>query len=158
MTLSDTEEEKSRKLSIDSVGSVVCRKSRKERSLRVPSRITEVAEADPHKTKSLLWDRGLTFSRKDRAIRVSSSQEAGGESGVWLRVRIWNWAVFSFKTTVRAILDSLRDASQVFSASRRIIGSVSASSTSCSKVSSAEIDWVGRLGTTGFSSIPLANS
>jgi hypothetical protein len=98
------------------------------------------------------------LSRNDRAIRVSSSQEVGGESGVRLRVRTWNSAVFSFKTIVRAILDSFRDASQVFSARRWIIGSVSANSTSCSKVSSAEIDWVGRLGTTGFSSMPLANS
>lgn len=67
---------------------------------------------------------------------------------------VWNSAVFSFKTTVRAILDSLHAAAQVFSARRRIIGSVSANRTSCSKVSSVEIDWVGRLGMTGFSSIP----
>jgi hypothetical protein len=55
-------------------------------------------------------------------------------------------------TTVRAIRDSLRDADQSFSASRRIIGSVSDSRTSCSKVSSTEIDCVGRSGTTALSS------
>lgn len=73
-------------------------------------------------------------------------------------MRIWNSAVLSFKTTVRAILASLREAAHVFSASLRIIGSVSVNNTSCSKVSSAEIDCVGRLGWTGFSSIPCANS
>ena len=49
--------------------------------------------------------------------------------GVWLRVRILNSLVFSLRTTVRAIRDSLREADQSFSARRRIIGSVSANST-----------------------------
>lgn len=31
---------------------------------------------------------------------VNSSQEVGGEVGVWLRVRILKWAVFSLSTTV----------------------------------------------------------
>ena len=41
--------------------------------------------------------------------------------------RILNSLVFSFRTTVRAIRDSLRDAAQTFSARRRITGSVSPS-------------------------------
>ena len=52
------------------------------------------------------------------------------------------------------VRDSLRDADQSFSARRRIIGSVSASRTSSGNVSSTEIDFVGRSGITGFSSIP----
>src|SRR5436853_5529633 len=72
-------------------------------------------------------------------MSVNSSQDDGGECGVWLRVRILNSLVFSFRTTVRAIRDSLREADQSFSASRRIIGSVSSNSTSFSKVSSTEI-------------------
>ena len=63
--------------------------------------------------------------------------------------------VLSLRTTVRAIRDSLREADQTFSARRRIIGSVSAKGTSCSKVSSAEMDCVGRSGTTSLSSIPF---
>ena len=35
---------------------------------------------------------------------------------MWLRVRILNSLVFSFRTTVRAIRDSLREAAQVCSA------------------------------------------
>src|SRR5215468_690919 len=89
---------------------------------------------------------------------VNSSQEQGGEFGVWLRVRILNSLVFNLSTTVRAMRDSLREAAQTFSARRRIIGSVSDSGTSRSNVSSAEIDCVGLFGTTGFSSIPRASS
>ena len=59
---------------------------------------------------------------------------------MWLRVRILNSVVFSFSTTVRAIRDSFRDAAHVCSASFRIIGSISVSKTSCSKVSSADMD------------------
>jgi hypothetical protein len=77
---------------------------------------------------------------------------------VWLRVRILNSLVFSFNTTVRAIRDSFRDTAQVCSASLRIIGSISASKTSCSKVSSADMDCVGLSGTTLLLSIPRANS
>ena len=80
-----------------------------------------------------------TLSSRDSATRVNSSQEAGGEGGVWLRVSTRNSAVFNFKMTVLAALDSFREASHAFSARRRIMGSVSASTTSCSKVSSAEI-------------------
>ena len=73
---------------------------------------------------------------------------------MWLRVRILNSLVLSFRTTVRAVRDSLREADHSFSARRRIIGSVSDSGTSRSKVSSTEIDFVGRSETTGLSSIP----
>ena len=73
---------------------------------------------------------------------------------MWLRVRILNSLVFSFSTTVRAIRDSLRDAAQVCSASFWIIGSISVSKTSCSKVSSADMDCVGLSGTTSLLSIP----
>jgi len=45
-------------------------------------------------------------------------------------VRMLNSVVFSLRTTVRAMRDSLREADQVFSARRRIIGSVSANGTS----------------------------
>ena len=75
-----------------------------------------------------------------------------------LRVRILNSLVFSLRTTVRAILASLRDADQSLSARRRIMGSVSAKKTSLSKVSSTDIDCVGRSGTTSFSSMPRASS
>ena len=43
---------------------------------------------------------------------------------------------------------------KAFLQGRRIIGSVSANSTSCSKVSSTDIDCVGLSGTTGLWSIP----
>src|SRR5215467_4471503 len=79
-------------------------------------------------------------------MSVNSSQQGGGELGVWLRVRILNSLVFSLRTTVSANRDSLREADQSFSARRRIIGSVSASRTSCSKVSSTDIDCFGRYG------------
>jgi len=75
---------------------------------------------------------------------------------VRLRVRILNSLVFSLRTTVRAIRDSFREADQSFSARRRIMGSVSDSGTSCSNVSSTDMDWVGRSGTTSLSSIPRA--
>jgi hypothetical protein len=65
---------------------------------------------------------------------------------VWLRVRILNSQVFSLRTTFRAIRNSFRDAVQVFSARRRIIGSISVSGTSCSKVSSVDMDGVGGWG------------
>jgi hypothetical protein len=99
-----------------------------------------------------------TRSRSFTAISVSSSQEDGRELVVWLRVRILNSLVFGLSTTVRAIRDSLRDADQSFSVSRRIIGSVSDSRASCSKVSSTEIDCVGRSGMTALSSTPRASS
>ena len=60
---------------------------------------------------------------------VNSSQEEGGEVGVWLRVRILKSLVLSLTTTVRAMRDSLRDAAQVCAASLRIIGSISVNST-----------------------------
>jgi len=63
-----------------------------------------------------------------------------------------------FSTTVRAIRDSLREAVQVCSTSFRIIGSISVSKTSRSKVSSAEMDCVGLSGTTSLLSMPRANS
>src|SRR5438046_10288877 len=88
---------------------------------------------------------------------VNSSHEDGGDPGVWLRVRILNSPVFSLRTTVRATRDSLREADQTFSARRRIIGSVSANKTSCSNVSSTDIDFVGRYGETLTSSIPRAS-
>jgi hypothetical protein len=69
-------------------------------------------------------------------------------------VRILNSLVFSFSTTVRAIRDSLREAVHACSASFRIIGSISASKTSCSKVSSGDMDCVGLSGTTSLLSIP----
>jgi hypothetical protein len=69
---------------------------------------------------------------------VNSSQEEGGEAGVWLRVRILKSLVLSLSTTVRAMRDSLRDAAQVCSASLRIIGSISVNSTSRANVSSVD--------------------
>src|ERR1700722_4988222 len=91
-----------------------------------------------------------TRSLSDRAILVSSSQEEGGEQGVRLRVRTLNSLVFSLRTTVRAIRDSLREQDQIFSARRRIIGSVSANGTSRSNVSSADKDCIGLSGTTSL--------
>src|SRR5262249_56185549 len=81
-----------------------------------------------------------TRSRSDNAIPVSSSQEAGGEFGVHLRVRMLNSLVFNFRMTVRAIRGSRRNADQTLSARRRIIGSVCANDRSCSNVSSADMD------------------
>ena len=75
-----------------------------------------------------------------------------------LRVRIVNSLVFSLRTTVRAIRDSLREAAHSFSARRRIIASVSANGTSCSKVSSTDIDLVGLSGTTSLRSTPRESS
>lgn len=66
--------------------------------------------------------------------------------------------VFSLRTTVRALGDSLREADQSFSAKRLIEGSVSESGTSSSNVSSTEMDCVGRSGITAASSIPRAIS
>jgi hypothetical protein len=65
---------------------------------------------------------------------------------VRLRVRILNWLVFSLRTTVRAIRDSLREIS------------VSANGTSCSKVSSTDIDLVSLSGTTSLRSTPREKS
>src|SRR5258708_7586265 len=58
-----------------------------------------------------------TRSRRERAIFVSSSQEDGGVTGVWLGARILNSLVFSLSATVRAIRDSLQDAAHVCSKS-----------------------------------------
>ena len=66
--------------------------------------------------------------------------------------------VFSLRTTVRAMRDSLREAAHIFSARRRIIGSVSTRGMSRSNVSSAEMDCVGRFGTTSLWSMPRASS
>src|SRR5271165_4861318 len=43
-----------------------------------------------------------TCSLSESAIAVNSSHDEGGEEGVWLRVRILNYAGFNFSTTVRA--------------------------------------------------------
>src|SRR5215472_12572544 len=83
-------------------------------------------------------------------MSVNSSQDEGGEGGVWLRVRILKSLVFSLSTTVCATRDSFREEDQTRSAKRRIMGSVSDRGTSCSKVSSAEIDCVGLSGTTCY--------
>jgi hypothetical protein len=48
-------------------------------------------------------------------MRVNSSQEQGGELGVWLRVSILNSLVFSLRTTVRAIRSSYWLESQMVS-------------------------------------------
>jgi len=111
----------------------------------------------PTKRKSCFEPRS-TRSRSDKAMLVGSSQEEGRAYGVWLRVRILNSLVFSLGTTVRATRNSLRDVAQVSSARRRIIGSISASGTSCSKVSSTDTDFVGRSEMTSLSSIPRASS
>ncbi len=100
----------------------------------------------------------FTLSRRSRAISVSSSQVDGGEGGVWLRVRILKPLVLSLRTTVRPIRVSLREAAQTLSARRRIIGSVSTSGRSCSKVSSADMDLVCLSGTTSLGSTPRASS
>ena len=76
-------------------------------------------------------------------MSTNCSNEDGGASGVWLRVRMRNCAVFSFSTTVRPTRSTLRDAAQVLSASRRIAGSSSSIGTSRSKVSSDEMDCTG---------------
>ena len=100
----------------------------------------------------------FTRSRRDSAMAGQLLQEAGGESGVWLRVRISNSLVLSLRTTVRAMRVSLREAAQTFSARRRMMGSISDNGTSVSKVSSAEMDFVGLSGTTALWSIPRVSS
>jgi hypothetical protein len=100
----------------------------------------------------------FTRSRSDNAMLVNSSHEEGDEQGVWLRVRMLNSLVLNLRTTVHAIRDSLREADQILSARRRIIGSVSSNAMSCSKVSSADMDCTGRSGTTLLLSSPRASS
>src|SRR5271157_1006239 len=119
-------------------------------------RFLKVAQTNANQPITLL--RTEINPRSFKAMSVNSSQEEGGNPGVWLRVRILNSLVFSLRTTVRAVRDSLREADQSFSARRRIIGSVSAKSTSRSKVSSTDMDCVGLSGTTGLWSIPRASS
>src|SRR5581483_11690188 len=120
--------------------------------------ITKVAQADANQPVPLLGTEVHSCPKAQRDVRQLLT---GGERRIrclTARVRILNSLVFNFRTTVCAIRDSLREADQTFSASRRIITSVSPRSTSCSKVSSADMDWVGRSGTTGVSSIPRASS
>src|SRR4029453_3381432 len=89
---------------------------------------------------------------------INSSQEEGGEGGVWLRVRIWNSLVLNLRTTVRATRDSLSELDQTLCARRRITGSVWDNGMSCSKVFSADIDCVGLCETTLLSSTPRESS
>jgi hypothetical protein len=106
-------------------------------------RVEEIINADADEAKSLLRSEGNTFPQRERDRRQFFARRRG-DKAVWLRVRIVNSAVFNFGTTVLAIRLSLRDAAQVSSASLRIMCSISASGTSCSNVSSAEMDCVGR--------------
>lgn len=84
-------------------------------------------------------------------MRVTSSQEAGGEFGVWLLVTTLKSAVFSFRTTVRATRLLLRCGPCLLSEPPYC--------GLCFRQQDVLLkgifgDWVGRLGTTGFSSIP----
>ena len=119
--------------------------------------IPKVAQTDAHEPIKLLWTQAHSFSELKSDI---GQFLAGGRGRVWRMAAGKNLelAVFSLRTTVRAIRDSFREADQSFSARRRIMGSVSDSGTSCSNVSSTDIDWVGRSGMTSLSSIPRASS
>jgi hypothetical protein len=64
--------------------------------------VVKVAKADADEAEALMRVEDDRFAQW-QAIFVSSSQEEGGEPGVWLRVRILNSLVFSFSATVRAI-------------------------------------------------------
>ena len=97
-------------------------------------------------------------SRNKSAMLVSYSQVSGGFAGVKLRVRMVKSLVLSLSTTVRATLFSFRETFHTFSAKCRINPSVSDKDASRSSVSSAEIDFVGRLATTGLWSMPRASS
>ena len=59
-------------------------------------------------------------------MEVSSSQDEGGTSGVWLRVRMLKSLVLSLRTTVRGMRvsfsEAAREAVQTFSARRTIMG------------------------------------
>ena len=99
-----------------------------------------------------------TRSRSASAIAMNSSSDAGGASGVWLRVRMRNCAVLSFSTTVRPTRSVLRVAAQVFAASSRMAGSSSSRRRSRANVSSDEIDCTGWSVSTGRSSMPCARS
>src|SRR5512144_1268628 len=89
---------------------------------------------------------------------INSSQEEGGEGGVWLRVIMWNSLVLNLRTTVRAKRDFVREVDHTLCARRRITGSVCDNGMSCSKVSSADTDFVGLCETTLLSSTPRASS
>lgn len=65
--------------------------------------------------------------RSCRVMLINSSHDEGGVAGVWLRVRILNSLVFNFRTTVRAMRGSFRDADHSLSTRRRIMGCVPSS-------------------------------
>ena len=89
----------------------------------------EVARASTHEPKLLLWIKGNFVSQRQSDPRQLLAR--GRRRGWCLTSRKHvKLAVFGFRSAVRAILDSLRKATNVFSARRRIIGSVSASNTS----------------------------
>ena len=91
-------------------------------------------------------------------MTASSRSDFGGGDGVKLRVRMRNSRVLSFSTTVRPTRSVLRVADHTFAASSRMRASSASSGTSCSNVSSAEIDIVGRSGFTSPRSMPCASS
>ena len=101
-------------------------------------RVADIAQADANQPKPLVRAEADTFPQPQGDIRELLARS---------RRRTW-------RTTVRAIRDSLREAAHVCSASLRIIGSISVSKTSCSKVSSADMDCVGLSETTSLLSIP----
>jgi hypothetical protein len=118
--------------------------------------IPKVAKTDADQPIALLCTQIYSLALFQRHLG-NSSQEEGGQRGVWLRVRTLNSPVFSFRTTERAVRDLY--AKQTRACRLGVdMGSVSANGTSRSKVSSTDIDRVGRCGTTSLSSIPGASS
>jgi len=130
----------------------------KSRLGQLPSfRIAKVAQADRQPGETAVRAEATRCS-SDTAIFVSSSQEARWRTWRVAASENLEFVVFSFSTTVRAIRDSLREAVHVCCASCRIIGSVSASKTSCSKVSSTDMGLCRPVRDYLLSSIPRANS
>jgi|ERR1043165_3929433 hypothetical protein len=65
-----------------------CTYSKKAGLSRQISCFQKIAEPNTNQTVFLLCVK-LTHSRSDKAMLVGSSQERGGDGGVWLRVKPW---------------------------------------------------------------------
>jgi hypothetical protein len=76
-------------------------------------RLSEIVQPNAHEAKESVRAE-ISPSRSESAIAVSSSQDAGGTAGVWLRVCMLNSFVFSFRITVRAMRASVLEADQTF--------------------------------------------
>jgi hypothetical protein len=120
-------------------------------------RLEEITKADADQTKPLLRSEGNTLLQRKCDGRQLFARRGRGRRSVAARedlelrgLQIQYYGSRNPPFVARCGPGQL--------ASLRIIGSVSASGTSCSNVSSAEMDFVGRSSTTADSSTPRANS